>query len=234
MVGLDDPLAGAPQAINKNTLMSQGNVRRICIALAAAVLGGCASSVVVESDFPVPLVEQLPVTMGLFFEPELRDFIHAETLPPRAPWTIDLGDANMALLEPIFNSMFSDTRNVEAMPLNGVSTTGVDAIIRSTLERFEFDIPFGERDEFVEVWMQYRFFVHEPDGNVIAEWPVTGYGKSELARNQEDAVRRAAIVAMREAGATISTQFTQQPEINYWLQEREHAENLSVRVRSPN
>lgn len=210
-----------------------GTAARLAL-LAATGLAGCSSSVVVESEFPVPLVEPLPVRMGLIFDPELRDFIHAETLPPRAPWTIDLGDANVALLEPLFGSMFATTQPVDSVPLSGGETAGLDGVIRSTLERFEFDVPFGERDEFVEVWMQYRFFVYEPDGDIIAEWPVTGYGKSELERNQEDAVRRAAIIAMREAGATISTQFSQQPEINYWLQERENAARLSVDARSPN
>ncbi len=209
-------------------------LRLLTVGGLAAGLLGCSTAVVVESDFPVPLVEALPVSVGLLFDEELRDFIHAETLPPRSTWTIDLGDANIAMLEPLFDSMFRDTRSVSGIPVGSPESSGLDAVIRSTLERFEFDVPFGERDEFVEVWMQYRFFVLELDGDVIAEWPVTGYGKAELERNQEAAVHRAAIVAMREAGATISTQFAQQPEINYWLQERENAAGLSVDARSVN
>ena len=207
---------------------------RILLCAMGAAVAGCASAVVVESDFPTPLVEPLPVSVGLIFEQQLRDFIHAETLPPRATWTIDLGDANMAMLEPLFRSMFVNTRDVDELPLSTAEAAGIDGVLRSTLERFEFDVPFGERDEFVEVWMQYRFYLYETDGEVVAEWPVTGYGKWELARNQEEAVRRAAIVAMREAGATISTQFAQQPEINYWLEERENAAGLSVDTGVPN
>jgi hypothetical protein len=90
-------------------------------------------------------------------------------------------------------------------------------VIEPTLEKFEFDVPIGERDEFVEVWMQYQITVYEPDGATVLQWPVSGYGKSELLRNQEDAVQRAAIVAMREAGATISTKFSEQPQIKEWL-----------------
>ena len=33
----------------------------------------------------------------------------------------------------------------------------------------------------------------------------------------EDAVQRAAVVAMREAGATIATKFSEQPQIKEWL-----------------
>lgn len=202
----------------------------VLLTLPAAVFG-CTSAVVVETDFPTPLVETLPVSMGLIFEPEIRDFIHAESLPQQSTWTIDLGDANMAMLEPLFGTMFAETRDVSSVPLDASEAVGIDGVLRSTLERFEFDVPFGERDEFVEVWMQYRLFLYEPGGEVVAEWPVTGYGKAELSRNREDAVRRAAIVAMREAGATISTQFAQQPQVSYWLEEREDAAGLSVDSR---
>lgn len=208
-------------------------IRTSCLALLVAV-AGCSSSVVVETDFPVPLIEALPVRMGLLFEPELRNFIHAEALPQQSTWTIDLGDANLAMLEPLFNTMFAETRDVNAVPPNAGTSDGIDGVLRSTLEKFEFDVPIGERDDFVEVWMQYRLFLYALDGEIVADWPVTGYGKSELARNKEEAVRRAAVVAMREAGATISTQFAQQPQVTYWLQERQDAAGLSVDTRLTN
>ena len=93
----------------------------------------------------------------------------------------------------------------------------MDGVIEPKLEKFEFDVPTGERDEFVEVWLQYQITVYEPDGGTVIQWPVSGYGKSELLRDPEDAVQRAAIVAMREAGATISTKFSEQPQVKTWL-----------------
>ena len=76
-------------------------------------LAGCASAVVVESDFPTPLVETLPLAVGLYYEPELKDFIHAEALPRSSTWTIDLGDANVAMLQPVYDAMFASTREIE-------------------------------------------------------------------------------------------------------------------------
>ena len=100
--------------------------------------------------------------------------------------------------------------------------------MRPVLEKFEFDVPIGERDEFVEVWMQYKLTVYEPDGEIVTEWPVSGYGKSELERDREGAVLKAAIVAMREVGATISTKFAEQPQVAYWLGERNDEGATSV------
>ena len=82
--------------------------------------------------------------------------------------------------------------------------------------------------------MQYKLSLYEPNGEVVTEWPVTGYGKAELGHNREDAVRKAAIVAMREVGATISTQFASQPQVTYWLEERENAAGLPTETQVAN
>jgi hypothetical protein len=207
---------------------TKGPVRWLIAAAASGGLAGCASSVIVESNFPTPLIEPLPVRMGVIIGPELHNFVHAESLPQQSTWTIALGDANVAMLQPLFSSMFIETRDISNMEVGQASLGALDGVLRPTLEKFEFDVPFGERDQFVEVWMQYRLFLYETDGEIVAEWPVTGYGKAELSGKREDAVRRAAIVAMREAGATISTQFANQPQVNYWLEERGNAAARSV------
>jgi hypothetical protein len=185
-------------------------------------IGACTSAVVVQSDFPAPLVEPLPVAVGLFYEPKLRNFIHAEALPRSSTWTIDLGDANLAMLDPIYRSMFSRTQEFSDLPPSPTEAASVDAVLTSTLEQFQFDVPRSSRDEFVEVWLQYRLQLLD-DGVLIVEWLVPGYGKAEIDGNREEAVQRAAIVAMREAGALISTEFSQQPDVKSWLEEREDA-----------
>lgn len=206
------------------------NTVRMLLVAGMASITGCSTSVVVESDFPTPLVESLPVSVGLIFDPELHNFVHAEMIRDQSAWTIDLGDTNIAMLEPLFSAMFDQTVDVGNVPADQIAASRLDGVLRSTLEKFEFDVPFGQRDQFVEVWMQYRFFLYEPDGEVVAEWPVTGYGKAELEHDQEEAVRRAAITAMREAGATISTRFASQAQVAYWLEEKQNA-RLSVETR---
>ena len=216
------------------TGIHSSGVSLFAVVAACAVLAGCSSSVIVEANFPTPLVEPLPVRMGVIFTDELYDYVHAEQIPQQSTWTIALGDANVALLEPLFDTMFLETHSVEQVPLASVDIGRVDGILQPALERFEFDVPIGERDEFVEVWMQYRLTLYEPDGEVVAEWPVSGYGKAELSGNRARAVQRAAIVAMREVGATISTKFAAQPQVNYWLQERRNEAALSVESRIVN
>jgi hypothetical protein len=197
-------------------------------ALATAVLlGGCSSQVIVESSFPSPLVDPLPVRMGILIPEELYDYIYTEEIPDQSLWTIALGDANVAMLEPLFEKMFRETHKVDAIPITA-NIDSLDGVLQTTLEKFEFDVPVGERDKFVEVWMQYQLTLYEPNGDTVVAWPVSGYGKSELSRDREDAVQRAAIVAMREVGATISTKFAQQPQVSTWLGEKQNGTPASV------
>jgi hypothetical protein len=201
---------------------------RWLLLAAGACLAGCGGSqVIVESSFPTPLIDPLPVSMGIIIPDALYNFIYTEDIPDQSLWTIALGDANVAMLEPLFKGMFRETRDVESLALVA-GDRSLDGVIEPKLDKFEFDVPTGERDEFVEVWLQYEITVYDPDGGTVIRWPVSGYGKSELVRDPEDAVQRAAIVAMREAGATISTKFSEQPQVKQWLGDKGHATPVTV------
>ena len=200
---------------------------RCCSLAVGALVIGCSAEVVVESKFPTPLVEPLPVHMGVIYSKELHNYIYTEDLPEQSLWTIDLGDANLAMLQPLFSKMFTETREVSAVPTTPADGA-LDGVLEPNLKKFEFDVPTGERDKFVEVWMQYELTLYEPNGDKVVTWPVSGYGKAELGRNREEAVQRAAIVAMREVGATISTKFADQPQISTWLGEKRNATTVSV------
>jgi hypothetical protein len=186
----------------------------------------------VESDFPTPLVEPLPVRMGVIYDDALKNYVYAEAVPDQSKWTIALGNANIAMLTPLFSSMFAEVDEVQDVPVQPAKAVGLDGVLRPALERFEFDVPVGERDQFVEVWIQYKLTLYEPDGSVVTEWPVSGYGKAELNRSREDAVNQAAIVALRDVGAAIATKFANEPDVSYWLQERRNAAALSAESRS--
>jgi hypothetical protein len=196
--------------------LEASRLRSLAVAAGACLASCGGSDVIVEATFPKPLVEPLPVTMGVVIPDELYNFIYTEDVPDQSLWTIALGDANVAMLEPLFEGMFREIRSIDSRARAAGDPT-VDGIIEPRLEKFEFDVPKGERDEFVEVWLQYQITVYEPSGATVIEWPVSGYGKAELIRDPEDAVQRAAVIAMREAGATIATKFREQPQIREWL-----------------
>jgi hypothetical protein len=128
--------------------------------------------------------------------------------------------------------MFQETRIVDELPLSDADRVGLDAVLRPELEKFEFDIPRNSETKFVEVWLQYRLQLFHPDGTEIAAWPVVGYGKSQTGMlGNSGSLRRAAVRAMREVGATLSTGFAKQPGVGEWLEETQDEANLSVDSR---
>ena len=190
--------------------------------VALAFLVGCASQVEVEATIPTPLIEPFPVSVGLLLDEALTEYEHYEEIPDQITWTIRLGSANREMIEKVLGGMFATTTSVTEVPSPNNRST-LNGVIKPELEKFEFEVPVRGRDNFAEVWMQYRLKLYEPDGDLVADWPVSGYGKSEImGGNREESLNEAVVVAIREAGAMIVTQFPSQPPVEYWLQQAQN------------
>ena len=165
--------------------------------------------------------------VGLLFDTALTSFEYEEQLPQSSKWSIQLGDANVAMFHPLFDSMFAYTRDVDHVPLEESQQASLDVIIKPLVDKFEFDVPSGSDSKFVEVWVRYKLQVYQPDGKLVLDWPVVGYGKAETGRiNNEGSLHRAAVRALREVGANVATEFATQPELGPWLEETENGIQL--------
>ena len=73
--------------------------------------------------------------------------------------------------------------------------------------------------------MRYRYELYAPDGELLAEWSMTSYGKTPTAflQTAEAAVNLAAVVALRDAGANFAMNFTRVPEVKTWMDALEQA-----------
>lgn len=214
---IDYATASGPRTMGPMTV--QAHAKSWSCALAAAVLCGCSASVPVEATFPQPLIEAISMRVGLLFDSELTSFEYEEQLPQSSKWSIQLGDANVAMFDPLFNSMFTYTRSVSDVTLAEGQRDSVDVIIKPLVDKFEFDIPSGPDSKFVEVWVRYKLQVYQPDGKLVLDWPVVGYGKAETGRiSNEGSLHRAAVRALREVGANVATEFATQPELGPWLE----------------
>ena len=58
-----------------------------------------------------------------------------------------------------------------------------------------------------------------PDGEYIADWVETSYGKTtmESLRSNEASINAAAVVALRDLASSFTLKFTSVPEIRDWL-----------------
>ena len=149
---------------------------------------------------PTPLINKIPASIALRMPPEFDHFVHEEEVIGREEWSIDLGSSNAALFEQLFGFMFEEVTILK--PGDDPEQFTFDALIEPSIDAFEFSVPNQSKTEAFAVWIRYRIKVFDSDGDQVANWPVSAYGKSETTTLRgTQALQRAAILAMRDAAA---------------------------------
>ena len=162
-----------------------------------------------EPTLPVPLLDPIPIRVGVKYSPEMHDFTHREELLANQQWTIHLGAANRLLFDQIFNAMFDEV--IVFDDGQDPAAAGIDLLIKPSVDAFEFALPQQSRSETYTVWIRYRLRVFDNAGKEIANWPVSAYGKAGAGRFEgTKAMHRAAALAMRDAAALISLRFAKE------------------------
>lgn len=170
--------------------------------LIAGLISGCAGSNVKLQipTIPTPLIHQIPATVGLRMPENFYHFVHEEQVFGREEWSIDLGGSNAALFTQLFGYMFQNV--IVLNDSDDPKALAIDALIEPSIDAFEFSVPNQSKTDSFAVWIRYRIRVFDFDGNEVANWPVSAYGKSQTSSiSGSQALQRAAILAMRDAAA---------------------------------
>ena len=175
--------------------------------LVTGTLAGCASNVTLKTPtIPEPLLEQIDMTVGVRMPPEFENFVHEENIYGQQEWSINLGRSNAALFEQLFDYMFSNVTILTAE--DDPQLMALDALIEPSIDAFEFSTPDQSNTEAFAVWIRYRLKVYDPEGQLVSNWPVAAYGKSQTTKmGGSAALERAAILAMRDAAALMIMKF---------------------------
>lgn len=188
--------------------------------LILTVISGCNQSLElkVESEVPTPLVSKIPMSMGVFYGDNFKNYVYTEDSTDRPNWAIESGPSQVALFNQILPSMFRDVREVNSL---AVSEAGdqVNAILVPSIEEMQFSLPRETRLDMYEVWIKYNIRLLETNGDLISEWPITAYGKTEteFMKNREKGLNGAMELALRDAGAKLAIGFPEVMEVKQWL-----------------
>ena len=170
--------------------------------LIAGLISGCAgSNVTLHSPaIPTPLIDKIPASVGLRMPANFNHYVHEEQVYGREEWSVDLGASNAALFTQLFNYMFREV--VVLNDKDDPKMFAIDALVEPSIDAFEFSVPNQSKTDSFAVWIRYRIRVFDYDGNEVANWPVSAYGKSQTESvSGSEALQRAAILAMRDAAA---------------------------------
>ncbi|MCZ6830209.1 MAG: hypothetical protein O7F73_11595 [Gammaproteobacteria bacterium] len=203
----------------------------LCVlTLGCALLAGCgANEVVVKGYFPQPVLDKLPITLGVYYDPEFRnhEFFDQASNRGESDWIVRTGAAQTQMYDILLGGMFEKVIMLNELPredrVAAVGEAGADVILVPHVDELQYSIPRHTKINVFEIWIRYRYQLYAPDGELLADWTMTSYGKTPTAFMQtaEGAVNLAAVVALRDAGANFALNFTSVPEVKQWMEARE-------------
>ena len=202
--------------------------RLVSLGLMSGLLAACAHTVSVDGEFPAPIGSPHPLTVGVYLSDDFRKFTYSENRDDRDEWNIDTGRAQKNLFETVLGSMFKETVNLSQYPSH--LPQGLDLVIVPEVRELQFTMPRETRVNIFEVWIKYDMHAYNQQGDSVAEWVITAYGKTPTAflKSQEAALAQAINVALRDAGATLYTGFNRVPELQAFIANKQRALTMKM------
>jgi hypothetical protein len=177
---------------------------------ALAALAGCGDvEVAAESQMPTPLIEPLPVTVGVHFSEDFSKYQHAEERWG-VKWKAELGPYHVRMAETLFHAAFRETVPVQDLKNLPASPPYV-AIVEPRIEQYSFIMPKDTGANYYAVTIKYRLNVLAPSGETADSLTFTGYGSFKSGGMSTTAPMVSATkAAMRDAAAKFLVQFPEQ------------------------
>ena len=190
---------------------------------------------VVEGNFPKPLLDPLPITLGVIYPSAFAEHEFFDEAKGRAEsdWLVKTGEAQVEFWDILFTGLFDEVVHIRDWETVQTRSADIDGVLIPTIADLQYTIPTHTNVKIYEIWMRYQFrlvditAIHQQeDGSLsfnpderLAAWPITAYGKTPTAflQTDEEAVNLAAVVALRDAGAHFVTTFGAAPEVAGWL-----------------
>ncbi len=215
--------------------------QRLLTLITLLLLAACNSrEVIVEGSFPTPLVDPVPVSVGVLFTQEFKEheLVDDATGRGEVSWRVSTGWAQVQFWSTLFPAFFQNVVFIESY--EDLQAYDVDAVLIPQVADVQYAIPLYTNVKVYEIWMRYNLALVEPEQIIdeenatisldnmqpFAEWPLTAYGKTPTAFMQSDidAVNLAAVMALRDAGANFITSFLRVPGVMDWIENPEEAQ----------
>ena len=205
--------------INRLVVINKNMYFGMAVLLVALALSGCGvSNVVIEGSFPTPNINKIPVTVAVYYDDAIRGFSYLEySETGQEEFNIESGQSHIELFNAVLPAMFD--RVIVVDNLEDARAEGVDAVFAPVIEEFQLALPAKTKLDVYEVWIKYNMRLLTAEGDYIADWILTSYGKTptETFRSAADGINEAAVVALRDLASSFSLSFGQVPEVRDWL-----------------
>lgn len=195
------------------------NFRRAAFAaLCLGALGACTSTKLdTRAQLPPPLLEQLPVRVGVYYSQEFREYVHRETRA-KIDYEVTLGPAHVTNLDWLLKAMFREVVHVDDPTRIASVAPPLTLVLEPKFEEFSFLTPKDVAGEAFIVTIRYLLTVYDAAGARVDSFAFTGYGR-ERARTlaSKEPLALATQRAMRDAGAKVAVELTDQESVRLLL-----------------
>jgi hypothetical protein len=200
-------------SMNGETVRAPASLRRwMCLALLALLAGCGTTEFEARPTIPTPLVEKIPVVIGVYMAPEYREKVYREEREG-ADVAIALGKGQSEGFMRLMDAMFLRVVPVTSTDAGARTDPEIRGVLEPVLEDVAFVTPTDSGADVYAVSLKYRVNGYKPDGQFTDSWTFTGYGAAavdNLLGIGTDALQKATQLAMRDAGARLATELHEQ------------------------
>ena len=188
------------------------------LPVALALLTGCtATKLATQSQLPQPLIDQLPARVGVYYSKEFREYIHKETRS-EIEYEITLGPAHVQNLDWLLKAMFAQVISVDDPTRVADLQPTLVMVLEPRFEEYSFLTPKDVAGEAFIVTIRYLLTVYDGSGARVDAFTLTGYGREKArALASKEPLQIATQRAMRDAGAKVAVEFTEQESVRLLL-----------------
>ena len=198
--------------------MTTTPIRPALAALCLGLLSACtATKLDTKAQLPPPLIEQLPVRVGVYYSKEFREYVHKETRGT-IDYEVNLGPAHVTNLDWLLKAMFREVVHVDDPTGVGKVAPPLTLVLEPKFEEYSFLTPKDVAGEAFIVTIRYLLTLYDGSGARVDSFTFTGYGRERahtLASKEPLAV--ATQRAMRDAGAKVAVELTDQESVRILL-----------------
>jgi len=195
--------------------------RTLFLPVAIILLVSCSAATIdISGTYPAPLVQKLPLTVGVYYDDAFTNysFIEINDNTGDDQYIINSGASQVELFNTMLPAVFEQVVHLDSID-SAANFNNLDAVFVPAIEAFQVGLPQKTRLNVYEIWVKYNMRLAKANGDYIADWVMTAYGKSpeETFQSVDAGVNDAANVALRDLAASFTLGFSNIPEVNEWL-----------------
>jgi len=201
------PVAAAARLVLRRT--SRASLLAFVVLLAACT----PTRFETATDVPQPLIEKIPVVVGVHLPLEFREKVYEEKREGGAQYSIGLGKAQSAGFMRILEAMFLRVVPVPSPADAARIDPEIRGVLEPVLEDYAFVTPADSGTQSYAASLRYTIRLYSPQGELADSWTFTGYGSqagSAFPGKGDAALQAATRLAMRDAAAKLAAEFHEQ------------------------